>query len=207
LAQAQPAQALACLALVAAALAFGACEGRSPDERGADLDAFRRRWHEAVAERESRRLFRMLDAASQARLRTELRRIQGFDAEHRDRVVRALGGEASDLTDWTAADYFSRLWHQTLDGRRPTMRIETVGADSAYMVLELDGRGRERFRLSLEGERWVWHLPSDAVSPLRPTPPATPREPPSPAAGNTPAEASAQPVPADAPDDEAPPAQ
>jgi hypothetical protein len=129
--------------------------------RGSEtLDAFSARWHSAINAGKPEQLYDLLDAQSQRRIRTDLETMRGLSEPQQKAVIERLGGEkVKDLQHLSPQRYFGRLWDRTFEGRKPTMAIEARGGESAYMLVGLDGGRRERFRLMVEGGRWVWVLP------------------------------------------------
>jgi len=95
-----------------------------------------------------------------AQIQDERAKLKAEIVEIRD-AHDAAEDEIKRLTEITPKEYFARLWELALEGRKPTMKIEAQGTDTAYMVLGLDDR-RERIRLVIEGGRWVWTPPASA---------------------------------------------
>lgn len=158
---ARPASWARWLCACALALAASGCGGANET-----LDSFQKRWYAAVNSRQTETLYDMLDLGSQRRLREDLERLRGLKPEMQQSVIDQLGGERKQsLIELTPQRYFALLWHRLTEGRAPGMSIEAAGADSAYMVLTLDGGRRQRIRLIVEGGRWTWALPEQETPP------------------------------------------
>jgi hypothetical protein len=131
---------------------------------GETLGQFEQRWHEAVNNRNADTLFDLLDSGSQRRVRRELETLRGLDPQAQQAVINQLGGiRVQSLMELKPQDYFALLWRLATEDKRPTMKIEASDQSSAYMLLALEGRGRQRIRLVLQGGRWSWQLPAMAA--------------------------------------------
>lgn len=128
------------------------------------LPQFEQRWHQAVNQRQGQDLFKLLDATSQRRVQQELEMLRGLEAQAQQAVIDQLGGvRVRSLMELQPADYFALLWEQATEGKRPTMSVEASDQSTAYMVLSLEGRGRQRIRLIRQAGRWSWQLPAMAA--------------------------------------------
>lgn len=151
---------LGCLLFVVAMLA--GC-GSPGDERS--LELFRQKWFDAVNNQEGEVLYDLLDAASKRWVSRELDELRGLGPEAQQAVTDQLGGQRSDsLAEFTPAKYFGLLWRQATAGRRPTMKVDAAGAQTAYITISLGDSEAKRIRLTVEGGQWVWQLPEAEFS-------------------------------------------
>lgn len=142
-----------CLLLVA-------LPGCGSQDDAQSLEIFRQEWFDAVNDQQGETLYAMLDAASKRWVSRELDELRGLDKETQRRVVDQLGGQRADsLMEFTPGQYFGLLWRQATEGRRPTMKVEASGAQTAYIELSLNETTPQRIRLVIEGGHWVWQLP------------------------------------------------
>lgn len=124
------------------------------------LEIFRQKWFAAVNEQQGEALYTMLDSASKRWVSRELDELRGLDKDTQRRVVDQLGGQRADnLMEFTPGQYFGLLWRQATEGRRPTMKVEASGSQTAYIELSLNDTAPQRIRLVIEGGHWVWQLP------------------------------------------------
>lgn len=134
--------------------------GCGSKDESQSLEIFRQRWFEAVNKQDGEALYSMLDAASKRWVSRELDEMRGLQDEAQQRVIDQLGGQrAANLLEFTPGQYFGLLWRQATEGRRPTMKVEAAGAQTAYITLSLNDAPPQRVRLVIEGGRWVWQLP------------------------------------------------
>ena len=126
----------------------------------ASIGTFEKKWHQAMNNDRYEALFDLLDAGSQRKIHDELKDLRGLeDEKDRQYVIDQLGGERiKSLDRLEPRQYFARQWHVTWKGQKPTMAIEGHGGGNGYMMLSLDGR-HLRVQLTVEKDRWVWHLP------------------------------------------------
>ncbi len=142
--------------LIATLLTLTACGGGGDP----DISTFEQKWHAAINNQQYDRLYTLLDSAGQRRFRQELEELRGLSKSVQQQVIDQLGGHRIESLDQlTPPEYFARLWHQTIKGRRPTMQVRAHGNGLGEMILELDD-AKLKIDLAVEGGRWVWRLPS-----------------------------------------------
>lgn len=146
--------------LLLCALSLLSLTGCGAKDDAQSLEIFRQRWFDAVNEQNGEALYTMLDAASKRWVSRELDELRGLDDHAQQRVIDQLGGQrAENLIAFTPGQYFGLLWRQATEGRRPTMKVEAAGDQTAYITLSLNDAKPQRIRLAIEGGHWVWQLP------------------------------------------------
>jgi|GEM_PF-1697177 len=129
------------------------------------LERFRQKWFDAVNNQDGESLFHLLDAQSKRWVSRELDELRGLNIDAQKRIVDQLGGQRMEsLIDMTPPQYFGMLWRQATAGRRPTMKVDAAGAQTAYITISLDDSPPKRIRLTVEGGQWVWQLPEAEFS-------------------------------------------
>lgn len=149
-----------CLMAMLGLLVLGTLQGCGAQDEAKSLEIFRQRWFEAVNKQDGESLYTMLDAASKRWVSRELDELRGLDEKAQKRVIDQLGGQrAENLLGVTPGQYFGLLWRLATEGRRPTMKVEAAGEQTAYITLSLNDAAPQRIRLAIEGGHWVWQLP------------------------------------------------
>lgn len=165
-------QAVLWVVLGSGLLLSGAGCGRSSGPP--DQERFRRDWLAAVNEKDYAKLYTLLDADSRRNISHQIEVLRGLTGPEQRAVIAQLGGtRAEDLSEVSASEYFALLWERATGGRNPSMVTEAAGSENAYMELAIEGVGTQRIRLSIEGGKWVWHLPEQDLEKPTPALPAT----------------------------------
>lgn len=144
---------------------LGVLAGCGSNSDAQSLDRFRQKWFDAVNNQDGESLFHLLDAQSQRWVSRELDELRGLNMAAQKRIVDQLGGQRMEsLIDVTPPEYFGMLWRQATAGRRPAMKVDAAGAQTAYITISLDDSAPKRIRLTVEGGQWVWQLPESEFS-------------------------------------------
>jgi len=134
---------------------------------GADrsLDRFAESWSAAAASNDPAALFDMLDASSRREITQQLETLRGLDAVAQNEALTQMGSPAGvTLLTLPAREYFAILWRQVLAGATVTAKLNRAGQESATLIISAGPDHTERFRVFLEGGRWVWQLPAESMA-------------------------------------------